>query len=151
MSATKISEMTAGSALDGAELFESVQSSATKSLTAAQVKTYVRKNVKTAITSASGILNIDLSLGDYFTVTLTENVTSLTFTNLDGASYGRTVMLQITQHASDAKTFAWPASFKWAAGAAGAVSATLSAVDVLAISSFDNGTTWNATLANGFA
>jgi Iap family predicted aminopeptidase len=151
MSSVKISAMTAASTLDGTESIPVVQSSGNRKATASQVKTYVRKNVSTAVTSSSGTLTLNASLGDYFTVTLTENVTTLAFSNLPGAGYGTTIMLQITQHASSPKTFTFPASFKWAGGSAGTISATNSAVDVLAITTFDNGTTWRATLANGFA
>ena len=150
MSSIKISAMTAGAALDGTELVPVVQSGS-KSVTAAQVKTYVQKNAITALTSAAGVVAVDMSLGDYFTLVLTENVTSWTFTNLAGAALGNTKMLQITQHASAAKTVAWPATFKWAGASAGVMTATVGGVDVLAITSFDNGTTWRATLANGFA
>jgi hypothetical protein len=148
---TKVSELTAAVALTGVETLPVVQSLTSKKATAAQVKTYVNKNVATALTSAAGVVDIDCSLGDYFTLTLTENVTSITFSNTAGAGYGATKMLKITQHASSAKTVAWPASFKWANGSAGVMSTTLSAIDVLAMTSFDNGTTWNVTLANGFA
>lgn len=147
----KISQMTAATALDGTELFAGVQSSASVAPTAAQIKTYVKKNTATAAASSAGTLTLNVALGDYFTTTLTENVTTLAFSNLPGAGLGTTLMLQITQHASSPKTFAWPASFKWAGGSAGTVSAVNSAVDVLAITTFDNGTTWRATLANGFA
>ena len=105
----------------------------------------------TSVTSASGVANIDCDLGELFKITLTENITSLTFSNLPGSGNGKTVMLQITQHASAAKTFAWPASFKWAGGAAPSISTGASAVDMLAITTFDNGTTWRATLAKAFA
>jgi len=148
---TKVSALTAATALTGTEALPVVQSSTSKKATAAQVKTYVTNNVATALTSAAGVVTINCALGDYFTLTLTENVTSIVFTNTVGAGYGMTKMLKITQHASSAKTVAWPASFKWASGAAGAVSTTLSAKDRIAITSDDNGTTWDATLANGFA
>ena len=148
---TKVSELSAASALTGTEIVPVVQSSTSLKATATQVKTFVRKNVQTALTSAAGVVNIDLSLGDYFTITLTENVTSLTFTNLDGSGYGRSIMLQITQHASSAKTFAFPSSFKWAGGTLGIISTGLSAVDVVAVTTFNNGSAWRATLAKAFA
>jgi len=151
MSSVKISAMTAAVALDGTEKLAGVQSGSNVYATPSQIKTYARKNAVTALTSAAGVVNIDASLGDYFTITLTENVTSITFTNLAGAALGNTKMVQITQHASSAKTVAWPASFKWSGASAGVMSTTVGAVDVLAITSFDNGTTWRATLANGFA
>jgi len=148
---TKFSQMTADTSIAGTETFPLVDSGTNKIATGSAIKTYVTKNVATALTSASGVVTINCALGDYFTLTLTENVTSIVFTNTVGAGYGMTKMVQITQHASSAKTVAWPASFKWASGSAGVVSTTLSAKDRMAITSDDNGTTWDATLANGFA
>lgn len=104
----------------------------------------------TGISSSAGVLNIDCSLGNYFTTTLTENITSITFSNLPASGEAETIMLRITQHASAPKTVAWPAAFKWA-GSAGSVSSTNSAVDVLAITTFDQGTRWEATLSKAFA
>lgn len=100
--------------------------------------------------ATSGTVNIDASLGDYFTLALSGNVTSITFSNLPGSGKGATLMIRITQD-STARAVAWPASFKWAGGTAGAVSTGSGAVDVLAITTFDNGTTWVATLAKAFA
>lgn len=96
---------------------------------------------------SSGVVDIDCSLGDYFTLALTANVTSITFSNLPAA--GASLMIRITQD-STPRTVAWPASFKWA-GSAGAVSTGSGAVDVLAITTFNAGTAWNATLAKAFA
>lgn len=100
--------------------------------------------------AASGSVAIDVSLGDYFTLALAGNVSGLTFSNLPGAGKGASLMIRITQDAT-ARTVAWPASFKWAAGIASAVSTGSGAVDILAITTFDNGTTWDATLAKAFA
>lgn len=109
----------------------------------------VDRSTVTAL-ATSGTVNIDASLGDYFTLALSGNVTSITFSNLPGSGHGASLMIRITQD-STARTVAWPASFKWAGGAAGSVSTGSGAVDVLAITTFDNGTTWNATLAKAFA
>lgn len=110
------------------------------------------RNTVTAITSTAGaVAAIDYALGDYFTLALSENVTSWTgFSNLPGAGKGLTVMVRITQDATP-RTVAWPASFKWAGGTPGAVSTGAGDVDVLALTSFDNGTTWRATLAKDFS
>jgi hypothetical protein len=107
-------------------------------------------NTVIALTSSAGVVDIDLALGSYFTLTLTENITSITFSNLPGSGKGGTVMVQITQD-STPRSVTWPASFKWAGASAGAVSTANGAVDVLAITSFDNGAMWMATLANAFA
>lgn len=100
--------------------------------------------------ATSGSVGIDYALGDYFTLGLTGNVSGFTFSNLPGSGKGATLMLRITQD-STPRTVAWPASFKWAGAAAGVVSTGSGAVDVLAITTFDNGTTWDATLAKAFA
>lgn len=108
------------------------------------------RNDVTALTSSSGAVTVDYADGDYFTFALTEDVTSWTFDNLPGSGKAATLMIQITQDAS-ARTVAWPASFIWAGGSADSVSTGSGDVDVLAITTFDNGTTWHATLAKAFA
>lgn len=105
------------------------------------------KSPVTAVTSSGGVLNLNLTLGNYFTVALTENVTSITFSNLPGSGFGTTVMVRITQGLGS-YTVAWPASFRWE-GAAPTVSTANGAVDVLAILTFDNGTKWDAILSEG--
>lgn len=101
----------------------------------------------TVITSSAGVVDIDCSLGDYFTFALSEAVTSITFSNIPAAG---TKSVRITQD-STPRTVAWPASFKWAAGTPGAVSTGSGAVDMLVITSFDGGTAWQATLSNARA
>ena len=110
----------------------------------------VDRSAVTVLTPVSGVVTIDLSLGDYFTLAPTANVTSILFTNLAGSGRGASIMLELTQD-STARTYVWPASFKWAGGAAGAVSTASGAKDLLALSTLDNGTTWKATLAKAFA
>lgn len=100
--------------------------------------------------ATSGSVAIDYALGDYFTIALAGNVSGFTFSNLPGSGKGATLMIRITQDATP-RTVTWPASFRWAGGVAGVVSTSAGAVDVLAITTFDNGTTWRATLAKAFA
>lgn len=100
--------------------------------------------------STSGSVGVNVALGDYFTLAATGDVTALTFSNLPGSGKGATLMIRFTQDTTP-RTVAWPASFKWAGGIAPAVSTGSGAVDLLAITTLDNGTTWNATLAKAFA
>jgi hypothetical protein len=100
--------------------------------------------------ATSGSVAIDLALGDYFTLALAGNVTTFTFSNLPGAGKGASIMVQITQD-STPRTVGYPASFTWAGGTPGTVSTGSGDVDVLALTTFDNGTTWRATLANEFS
>lgn len=102
------------------------------------------------ITPSAGVANIDCSLGDYFTLAPTANVTSITFSNLPGASKGASLWIRFTQD-STPRTVAWPASFKWDGGSAGAVSTGSGAKDVIAITTVDNGTTWDITLSKARA
>ena len=99
--------------------------------------------------ATSGSVAIDYALGDYFTLALAGNVSTFTFSNLPGSGKGATLMVRITQD-STPRTVGWPASFKWAGGSAGAVSTGSGDVDVLAMTTFDNGTTWQVTLAKDF-
>lgn len=100
--------------------------------------------------SVAGVLTIDLSRGEYFTVTLTENVTSVVITNAPPAGFGASFILWITQHASAAKTFTMPSAFDWAEGTVESISATLGAVDMLAATT-RNGAAWDVTLSKGRA
>lgn len=104
----------------------------------------------TVATSTSGVLTINCAAGDYFTHALDENVTSWSITNLPGSGKGATKLIRFTQD-STPRTVAWPASFRWAGGTDGVISTGSGAIDVLAITTFDNGTTWIATLSNAFA
>ena len=86
------------------------------------------------LTSASGVLTIDLSLGNMFELTLTENITSVVFTNGPAAAYGQGLNIAITQHASAAKTITgWPAGVLWFNGTY-AVSTATSAIDEVGLS-----------------
>lgn len=107
----------------------------------------VDRSTVTALVPASGVVTVDCSLGDYFTLALGANVTSWVFTNVPA---GCSLMIRITQ-GSPARTVAWPAAFKWAGGGTGAVSTGSGAVDLLAISTVNAGGAWYATLAKAFA
>jgi hypothetical protein len=108
----------------------------------------VDRNIVTAVSSSSGVVTIDCSLGDYFVLTLTENVTGWALTNVPPAC---SIMIRIMQGAGTAYTVAWPASFRWQGGTDGVVSTALGSRDRLAITTDDTGATWDATLAKAFA
>jgi len=106
------------------------------------------RNAVTAVSSSGGVVLLDYSLGDYFTLELTENVTSWSIINTPGAGRGFTLMVEITQD-STPRTVATPGTT--AGGAPLDASTTAGAVDLLAISSFDNGSTLRSSYAKGFA
>lgn len=106
----------------------------------------VDRNVVNSLAVSSGNVALDCSLGDYFKLAPTANITGWTITNVPAAC---SLMIEFTQDAT-ARTVAWPASFKWAGGSAGAVSTTSAAKDLLAITTLDAGASWRATLAKAF-
>lgn len=124
-------------------------SSQTDLQTALDAKAQDRRTV-TAVTPSGGTATIDVSLGDYFTLAPTANITSLVFSNLPGSGKGASLWIRFTQD-STPRTVAWPASFKWEGGVAGAVSTGSGAKDVIAITTVDNGTTWDITLSKARA
>lgn len=143
----KISSMAAGATLDGTEKFEAVQSGATVSVTAVQLAELAKKPVVTTLTSSSGAVTVDLSLGDYFKLTPTENVTSWAFTNQPTA-YCVSIVVEM---GSTAYTVAVPAGLKWPGGIAGAFSTAANKRDELSIRSIDSGVTQDAVLAKDFS
>ncbi|MTI74735.1 MAG: hypothetical protein FH747_13935 [Stenotrophomonas sp.] len=106
----------------------------------------VDRNVVSALAVSSGNVALDCSLGDYFKLAPTANVTGWTITNVPPAC---SLMIELTQD-STAHTIAWPSSFKWAGGAPGAVSTGAGTTDLLAMTTFDGGASWRVTLAKAF-
>jgi hypothetical protein len=101
-----------------------------------------------AVTSSSGVVSINLANGNTGSITLTENITDIDFTNVptNGVS---TFTLQITQHASSAKTVAINAvtvnggsnvTAKTAGGGGYTVSDGASAIDLVTFLFLDAGT-----------
>lgn len=108
----------------------------------------IDRSTVTALSIASGVVTVDCSLGDYFTLTMSANVTSLVFTNLPAAGYAASLAILITQGAGTAYTLAFPSSatFRWGSDGAQTISATLSSKNLLALSMID-GAKWDATLS----
>lgn len=106
------------------------------------------RSTVTAVTSSSGVVTLDYSLGDYFTLALSENVTSWVITNPPGSGMGFTLMVEITQSATP-RTVAKPGTT--AGGVALDVSIGSGDVDLLAITSFNNGTTLRSSIAKDFS
>lgn len=97
-------------------------------------ETSVAANSNTAYT-------IDLANGNVYEVTLTGNCT-FTFSNPPASGKGGSFTLILKQDATGSRTVTWPASVKWAGGAAPTITATASATDILVFFTRDAGTTW---------
>jgi hypothetical protein len=91
--------------------------------------------------NVSGAVVIDLANGNWQKITLTGNVTSLSFTNWPAAGLGGSLTLEIVQDATGGRTIVWASPVKWAGGTIVAHSSTANAVDLFALGSRDGGTT----------
>jgi len=95
--------------------------------------------------TVSGAITIDCSQGNFQNLTLSGNVTGVTFTNilLSSEKYELTLFIQ---NGSTPFTFSWSGpTIKWAGGTPGAVTATANAIDIFKLMTYNGGTTWYAT------
>lgn len=147
MADLKISDLTAAAALTDADLVELEQpgqAAGTRSRkeTLANLRKRMQRQDLNALTNSSGTVTVDCSLGRNFTLLLTANVTTLTFTNLAGAGFATEVEIEVKQDGSGSWTLALPAAFKALGGSDTAVASAAGAVTVISAKTFDNGTTW---------
>ena len=104
------------------------------------------------VTQGSGTVTLDLAQGNFFEFTLTENVTGWTFSNLATSGTASSWIIKITQHASSAKTVAYPSAVKWAGGTDHVMSTATGSIDIVSMFTIDGGTTVYANIVGkGFA
>lgn len=146
----KFPNLPAAAALTGAEIVPMTQAGVDVRATAQGIADLAAndRSTVTAVSSSSGVVTLDYELGDYFTLALTENVTSWVISNPPGSGKGFSLMVQITQD-STPRTVAKPGTT--AGGTALDVSTASGAIDLLAITSFNNGTTLRSTIAKAFS
>lgn len=102
-------------------------------------------NDVSAAAVVAGVVNLNLALGNLFTVSLTANVTSFTFSNLPGAGKGAILHVLFTQGAT-ARAVTWPTNFRWRDGLPVPISPIANAQDLLRLTTHDNGATWAAEM-----
>lgn len=90
----------------------------------------------------SGALAFNLQNGNVGQVTLTANVTSMTFTNAPVSGRAGSLTLILKQDGTGGRTVAWPASVTWLGGDAPVVPTGPNAVIVVFVLTTDGGTTW---------
>ena len=97
-----------------------------------------------ALGSGSGTRAINLANGNVVSATLAGN-TTFTFS---GATAGTACSfgLYLTQDATGSRTVTWPASVRWAGGAAPTLSTAANSVDILVFETINGGTTWYGSL-----
>ncbi len=97
---------------------------------------------KTAPASASGVLALNLENGNVFEVSMTENITSTSFTNPPATGKAGSFKLILKQDATGGRTITWPASAKWAGGTPPTLTTTTNAINILQFFTTDAGTKW---------
>lgn len=112
-------------------------------LTRPEIKDY--SETKTAPSSASNILTLDIENGNVFSTLLTENVTTLNFNNPSPTGKTCSFTWVMTQH-STAVTVAWPAAVKWDSGTAPTIT-TNNGIYAFTFVTDDEGTSWLGFLA----
>ena len=98
-----ITGVTAGTNLNGGGATGAVTVNLDSTVASVALQDY--SEVDVAVTSSSGVVAVDMNNGNTGSITLTENITDIDFTNVPAAGVS-TFTLQITQHASSAKTVA---------------------------------------------
>jgi len=102
------------------------------------------------LTISSNTITLDLSASGIFEVTLTANVNTVNFSNLTNGD-ANFFTLRVAQDGTGGRTFAVPASWKFAdAIGAYVVSAAASAIDLIQGISYDDGTTWLVSYLKDF-
>jgi len=105
-----------------------------------------------SISSSSGTLTVDLTTGNSFVTTLTENVTTVTISDPPATgNYGQVVIRIIQDGGGGAYTVTWPASVLWASGTAPVITVTNDAIDEITLRTIDAGTTWLGSFSQAFA
>ncbi len=80
---------------------------------------------------SSGEVAFDMANGNFFSVSLTANVTSISFANVPATGVVP-ITIEFVQDATGGRTVTgWPAAVKWSGGSAPVITAAANAVDVL--------------------
>ncbi len=113
-------------------------------VTASRVLTGYQVAHKT-ISSASGVLTLNLSLANSFDTTLTENITSIVVTNFATSGTRSEFELVIDQDLSTPFTVAWAAKYRFPNGSDHVMSTGSGARDIVQGLTFDGDTVWDCS------
>lgn len=111
-----------------------------------EVKAKSYNETYATVSSSSGAVTFDCESANVFQLTLTENVTSVTFANPPSSGTAYSLTIRVIQD-STPRTITWPSSSKWGEGVAPIISTPPGAIDVVTLFTTDGGTNWYGFLA----
>lgn len=104
-----------------------------------------------SVASASGELTLDLTTGNSFVTTLTENISSVVISNPPATGrYGQLVIKIIQDGAGGAFTVDWPSSVIWPSATAPVITTANDAIDEVTLRTIDAGTEWRGGFSQAF-
>jgi len=93
---------------------------------------------------AAGVLTLDCSAGNIFTVALNAAITSIIFSNVPSDAYAMTLVFTAD---GTPRSVTWPASVKWPSATAPTLTDTNGQEDFFVLATRDSGATWDAFVA----
>lgn len=90
---------------------------------------------------AANAVTLNYTNGNVFKVTLDQNLSTITFSNLAPAGTMSYIVLFLTQNGTGGFTVTFPAAVKWAGGITPTMTSTANRTDIFTFLSLDSGTT----------
>ena len=102
---------------------------------------------------SSGAVTFDLTTGNSFDVSLTENITSITISNPPATGTKGIFEVTFVQDATGSRTVTgWPASVEWPSGTAPTITTTATTgTDDVTLRTHDGGTTWRGNFSQDYS
>ena len=104
----------------------------------------------TSPSSSSGSITLNMTNGNAFQTTLTENITTVTLSNPPASGTYGEIIWKVTQD-SVARAITFPAAVKWPGGTAPTISTGSGDVDLITLKTWDGGTTWYGNFSQDYS
>jgi len=101
--------------------------------------------------SVAGILTLDLTVGNSFAVSLTEDISNVILANPPASGIYAEIVIRMVQDVASSRTVTWPTSVKWPGGTAPVMSPAASAVDKVVLSTDDGGVSWLGNFSQDYS
>jgi hypothetical protein len=95
---------------------------------------------------STNVLTLDIANGNHATITMDQNITTLTINNPSTSGDVCMLRLSLVQDGTGSRTITWPSAIKWPGGTAPVLTTTASRQDEFVLITEDAGTTWTASV-----